>query len=177
MTNHKYKNKYDPSQNTVSQHTSHLVHNRCDNTGGKSQSQKSGIGKDITYPACNVIKIVGSRASLRNGFFLSLPDMKRIPTAPMIAIHLPICTTAAGRFRSICEIERNMLLGIKIRISPIRSMNQSTTSQKKSRYFCHGSAYNPSDPFQGTYGSVQKAWRTPKVSSAHSTVQTIPASL
>ena len=61
MTNHKYKNKYDPSQNTVSQHTSHLVHNRCDNSGGKSQGQKSGIGKDITDPSRDIVKIVGSK--------------------------------------------------------------------------------------------------------------------
>ena len=61
MTNHKYKNKYDPSKNTVSQHTAHLVHNRRNNTGGKSQGQKSGIGKDITDPSCDVIKVVSSK--------------------------------------------------------------------------------------------------------------------
>ena len=62
MTNHKYKDKYDPSQNTVcpAYFPSRFITDAI-TPGGKSQGQKSGIGKDITDPSRDIIKIVGSK--------------------------------------------------------------------------------------------------------------------
>ena len=47
MSDQEYQDKYDHADDTFSGHAAHLVYNRRDNTGSKTESQKTLIRKHI----------------------------------------------------------------------------------------------------------------------------------
>ena len=53
-----YQYKYNNAKYIISNHTSHLVDNRCDNAGCQSERQKARIGKHIRHPSGNIIQII-----------------------------------------------------------------------------------------------------------------------
>ena len=68
------------------------------------------------------------------GFLLDLPDISRSPTAPIIDSAFASVLSTGGNTIFTCAIDAKMSDGISIMIRPIRKINHSTTSQKKSRY-------------------------------------------
>ena len=73
---------------------------------------------------------------MRNAKFLfALPDIKRMPTAPTMAMAFARKFSAGGNTMVICMIEAKMLLGISIKSNPTSKRYQSTVSHRKSMYF------------------------------------------
>ena len=132
----KNNEKQNHACNIVWQHAAHLIDHRCDYSCCQSQRQQTGIGQHITEPSGNVVQIISTKRKTQRRIFscpcrtsAKFPPHPRSPVPlPPGSLHPEIQSVSARSMKKIS-------LGSSIRISPIKSINQSTTSQKKSMIF------------------------------------------
>lgn len=103
--------------------------------GCKSERQQTRVRQHVAEPAAHIVKIICAKRQTKRRVFFSLPDISTIPTAPAIANAFAPVLSHAGNTIFICAIDAKISLGKSINIRPIKSINQRTTSQKKSITF------------------------------------------
>ena len=70
MTCDKNYDKCDHADHIIRKHASHLVNNRCDYSGCKSERQQTRVRQHVAEPAAHIVKIICAKCQTKRRVFL-----------------------------------------------------------------------------------------------------------